>query len=198
MGEVILQRRDVVAKLLQDRGTALVVSGLGSPTYDVAAVSPSARNYYLWGAMGGTVMVGMGLALAQTDQHIIVITGDGEALMGMGSLATVGVRQPNNLSIVVIDNEHYGETGMQASHLAMGVDLCGIAQSCGIVDSRLVCDETQLQEALSNFHSTGAPKFVQVKVSADTPVRVMPTRDAVENKLGFRAELGLSDGASGS
>jgi thiamine pyrophosphate-dependent acetolactate synthase large subunit-like protein len=190
MGGLMLERRAVVAKLLKDRENAVVISGLGSPTYDVAAVSPSDRNYYLWGAMGGAAMMGFGLALARADLHVIVITGDGEALMGMGSLATIGANQPGNLSIVVLDNEHYGETGMQQSHLGMGVDLCAVAVACGFTQACSVTTEAELQTAVSTFHETGATKFLQVKVSPESPPRVMPTRDAVENKITFRQALG--------
>ena len=185
----MLERRTVVAKLLEGRGNAVVVSGLGTPTYDVAAVSPSGRNYYLWGAMGGAAMMGFGLALARADLHVIVITGDGEALMGMGSLATIGANQPGNLSIVVLDNEHYGETGMQQSHLGMGVDLCAVAVACGFTQTCTVTTETELKTAVSTFHETGATKFLQVKVSPESPPREMPTRDAVENKITFRQAL---------
>ena len=185
----MLERRDVVAKLLKDRDNAVVISGLGSPTYDVAAVSPSDRNYYLWGAMGGAAMMGFGLALARADLHVIVITGDGEALMGMGSLATIGANQPDNLSIVVLDNEHYGETGMQQSHLGMGVDLCAVALACGFSQACSVTTEAELTTAASSFHETGITKFLQVKVSPESPPRVMPTRDAVENKITFLQAL---------
>ena len=189
---MMLERRHVVNELLKGRGNAVVVSGLGSPTYDVAAVSPGDRNYYLWGAMGGAAMMGFGLALAQPDLHVIVITGDGEALMGMGGLATIGVVKPINLTIVVLDNEHYGETGMQQSHLGMGVDLCAVAVACGLKRACTVTTEAELQAAVSSFHELGAPKFVLVKVDPETPPRVMPTRDGVENKITFRRALGVS------
>jgi thiamine pyrophosphate-dependent acetolactate synthase large subunit-like protein len=191
MGEVMLKRRHVVNELLRGRGEAAVVCGLGSPTYDVAAVSPSARNYYLWGAMGGAAMMGLGLALAQPRLHVIVVTGDGESLMGMGALATIGSIKPGNLSIVVLDNEHYGETGMQLSHLGMGVDLCAVAFACGLKQACTVTTEAELQSLVQKFHHPGAVDFVQVKVDPESPPRVMPTRDAVENKLGFRQALGV-------
>ena len=191
MGEVMLKRRHVVNELLRDRDDAVVVCGLGSPTYDVAAVSPSTRNYYLWGAMGGAAMMGLGLALAQPRLHVIVVTGDGEALMGMGALATIGSIKPGNLSIVVLDNEHYGETGMQLSHLGMGVDLCAVAVACGLKQACTVTTEGDLQSLVKKFHHPGAVDFVQVKVDPESPPRVMPTRDAVENKLGFRQALGV-------
>jgi len=191
MGGVMLERRHVVSELLKDREDAVVVTGLGSPTYDVAAVSPSERNYYLWGAMGGAAMMGFGLALAKPELHVIVVTGDGEALMGMGALATIGAFKPANLSILVLDNEHYGETGMQQSHLGMGVDLCAVALACGLTQACRVTTEAELQSAAINFHQTGTAKFVQVKVDPETPPRVMPTRDAVENKITFRRALGI-------
>jgi len=188
----MLERRHVVSELLKDRADAVVVTGLGAPTYDVAAVSPSARNYYLWGAMGGAVMMGLGVALARPEIHVIVVTGDGEALMGMGALATVATKKPANLTILVLDNEHYGETGMQQSHIALGVDLCGVATACGISNASTVRTEDELRDACKAFHDIGEPKYVQVKVGPEAPPRVMPTRDAVENKISLRAALGLS------
>src|ERR1700685_1627480 len=131
----LLDRRDVVSSLLRDRKDAIVVGGLGASTYDIAAAGDHARNFYLWGAMGGAVMIGLGLALAQPKLPVVVITGDGEMLMGMGSLATVGLQKPANLTIIVLDNEVYGETGGQASHTAATVDLVGVAHSCGISDT---------------------------------------------------------------
>ena len=92
------------------------------------------RNYYLWGAMGGATPLGLGLALAQPDKPVIVITGDGEQLMGIGSLATIAAKQPKNLTIVVLDNGHFGETGMQRSHSSLGTDLVAVAKGFGIAD----------------------------------------------------------------
>src|SRR5580698_1523043 len=123
MDAMMLDRRHFVRQLLIDRGDLLVVSGLGSATYDVAAAGDHPLNFYLWGAMGGAAMIGLGLALARPDRRVLVLTGDGEALMGLGSLATIGVKQPANLVVVVLDNEHYGETGMQPSHTRSGIDL---------------------------------------------------------------------------
>src|SRR5438552_15540812 len=132
----LLERRSVVASLLAERKDAIVVGGLGASTYDIAAAGDHDRNFYLWGAMGGAVMIGLGVALAQPDLPVLVLTGGGEMLMGMGSLATVGLQMPSNLSIIVLDNEVYGETGGQASHTAATVDLVGVGRSCGTTDAR--------------------------------------------------------------
>ena len=99
--------------------------GSARPPGTLAAAGDDDRNFYLWGAMGGAAMIGLGLALAQPDKRVAVITGDGEMLMGMGALATIGVQQPNNLAVIVFDNGVYGETGMQPSHTQSGVDLLG-------------------------------------------------------------------------
>ena len=115
-----MDRRAAVAKLLEARNGALVVTGLGSPSYDVHAHADTDNNYYLWGAMGGAALTGLGLAQAQRDKRVMVITGDGEMLMAYGALATIAVAKPTNLDIIVLDNQHFGETGMQDSHTGMG------------------------------------------------------------------------------
>src|SRR5207244_6345425 len=122
----LLHRRDVVASLLKDRKGLVAVGGLGASTNDMAAAGDHERNFYLWGGMGGAVMMGLGLALAQPDVPVVVITGDGEMLMGRGSLATVGLQKPGNLSIVVLDNERYGETGGQTSQSSTAAALLGV------------------------------------------------------------------------
>src|SRR6202171_6640561 len=128
----LLDRRRVVASLLAERKEAIVVGGLGASTYDIAAAGDHDRNLYLWGAMGGAVMIGLGIALAQPKLPVVVITGDGEMLMGIGSLATVGLQKPENLTIVVLDNEVYGETGGPGRHTAATGDLVGVARRWGV------------------------------------------------------------------
>src|SRR5512146_749698 len=127
--KITLERRAVVPAILKGRGDALVVTGLGSATFDAFAAGDHDLNFYLWGAMGGAAMAGLGLALAQPKRRVLVITGDGEMLMGIGSLATIAVAAPKNLAIAVIDNGHYGETGMQRAHTGLGVDITGMAKA---------------------------------------------------------------------
>src|ERR1700709_256989 len=123
-----MDRREAVKPLLLDRKDLLVITGLGSPSYDVFAAGDHDGNFYLWGAMGGAAMVGLGIALAQPKRPVLVLTGDGEQLMGLGSLLTVAVHKPNNLTVAVLDNGHFGETGMQKSHAGLGAQLNVIAQ----------------------------------------------------------------------
>ena len=187
----MLDRRDFVAQLLVDRGDLLVICGLGSATYDVAAAGDHPLNFYLWGAMGGTAMIGLGLALARPDRRVAVITGDGDMLMGMGSLATIGVREPKNLAIVVLDNAHYGETGMQPSHTQSGVDLLAVAAACGIGPCLDVRDEAALRDLAARLKDLRETLFARVLIEASEPPRVLPERDGVVLKDRFRAAVGV-------
>ena len=188
----LLERRGVVSALLADRRNAVVVGGLGASTYDMAAAGDHDRNFYLWGAMGGAVMIGLGLALAQPALPVLVITGDGEMLMGIGSLATVGLQKPSNLSIVVLDNEVYGETGGQASHTAGTVDLIGVARSCGIGDSRKIETMADVETFAASMHDVAAgPRFATVKIDAANLERVLASRDGAFIVSRIRGELGF-------
>ncbi|WP_342640034.1 thiamine pyrophosphate-dependent enzyme [Rhodoligotrophos ferricapiens] len=186
-----LDRREAVATLLRDRGDLLVITGLGSPTYDAMAAGDHDRTFYLWGAMGGAAMMGLGLALARPGERVAVITGDGEQLMGVGGLLTIGAILPKNLTVVVLDNHHYGETGMQPSHTGMGVDLVGIAKASGFAWSQSVTEPHELENLRSRLHGAQGPGFASVLVKPDSPPRALPPRDGVELKNRFRRQLGL-------
>lgn len=184
-----LRRRDVVAALLADRGDLLVVSGLGSTTYDCAAAGDHPLNFYLWGAMGGAAMIGLGLALAQPERRVLVVTGDGEMLMGLGSLATIAVKRPANLGIAVIDNERYGETGMQATHTAAGVDIAGVARGAGIARTITATEQEFLAGAVETVRRELGPSLAVIKVAAIRDPFVLPPRDGVHLKQRFREAL---------
>ncbi len=178
-----LERRAAMAALLADRPKNMfVVPGLGSTTWDAAAAAAGGnddRDFYLWGAMGGAAMIGLGLALAQPKLRVAVITGDGEMLMGLGSLATIGVKQPRNLFVVVFDNGLYGETGMQASHTQRGVDLCNVARGCGFERVLDIKDEDGLKALATMLRTSNKMLFARVQISQDEPPRVLPEKDGV-------------------
>lgn len=184
-------RREFVAKLLDGLPDALVVTGLGSASYDVFAAGDRESNYYLWGAMGGATSLGLGLALAQPDKSVVVITGDGEQLMGLGSLATVAAKQPRNLTIVVLDNGHFGETGMQQSHTGLGTDLVAVAKGCGIADAYTVNSSEHCAAIAKRVAAREATSFIQVFIEANEPPRALPPRDGAYIKNRFRGALGF-------
>jgi thiamine pyrophosphate-dependent acetolactate synthase large subunit-like protein len=188
-----LDRRAAVASLLTDRGGLLVVSGLGSPTYDVFAAGDHDANFYLWGAMGGAALIGLGLALAQPSRPVAVITGDGEQLMGVGGLLTIAVKRPGNLTIVVLDNGHFGETGMQMSHSGHGVDLGAIASSAGFETVTTVTTPGEVAAARTMLQSTtGGPRLLLVRIAPGETPRALPARDGVYLKNRFRQNLGYA------
>lgn len=184
-----LGRRDVVDLLLADRGDMLVVAGLGAAAWDVAAAGDCDLDFPLWGAMGGAAMIGLGLALAQPERRVLVITGDGEMLMGLGALATIAVQAPGNLAISVLDNERYGETGMQATHTAHGADLAAIARAAGFPVTALARDMDALDSVARLLRDATGPVFATIKIRAETLPLVLPPRDGVVLKDRFRAAL---------
>ncbi len=187
-----LERRAAMAALLAGRGDdLLVIPGLGSTAWDAAAAGDNDRNFYLWGAMGGAARIGLGLALAQPDCPVAVITGDGEMLMGLGSLATIGIQQPRNLAVIVFDNGVYGETGMQPSHTQAGVDLIGVARGCGIASCLDVRDDKELADLARRLQNLRETLFARVQIAAEELPRVLPLRDGVALKNRFRVAIGI-------
>ena len=188
----LLDRRAVVSTMLRDRKGIVAVGGLGASTNDMAATGDHDRNLYLWGAMGGAVMMGLGLALAQPDVPVVVITGDGEMLMGIGSLATVGMQKPGNLSIVVLDNERYGETGGQTSHTSAAADLVGVAKACGIADSQAITTMAGVEGLVPKLHELKrGPRFANIKIDGANVDRILPMRDGTFIVNRIRGSLGF-------
>jgi thiamine pyrophosphate-dependent acetolactate synthase large subunit-like protein len=187
-----LDRRAFVAALLAQCPDALVIAGLGSPAYDAFAAGDRDRTYYLWGAMGGAAAMGLGLAIARPDASVLVLTGDGEQLMGLGALATIGVQRPRNLSVVVLDNGHFGETGMQRSHTGHGVSLARTALACGLDWAEEVSSMDAIAALARRIRARDGCGLAQVRVRADALPRALPIRDGVHLKNRFRAALGLA------
>ena len=183
-----LDRREVVKAILDRRGDALVVAGLGSSCYD-CGVHDHLNTFYLWGAMGAAAMLGLGLALAQPTRRVIVITGDGEMLMGLGSLATIGAQQPDNLSIVVIDNELYAETGMQPTHTARGVSLSGMAKAATFSFAETVYTQDELERGIDAVYQQRGTVLLDIKVSNKRYPMSIRMRDGTHLKNRFREKL---------
>jgi thiamine pyrophosphate-dependent acetolactate synthase large subunit-like protein len=186
-----LDRREVVRELLRERGGLLVVTGLGSASYDLMAAGDHDLNFYLWAAMGSAAMVGLGLATARPDRPVLVVTGDGEQLMGLGALATIALRRPRNLSVVVLDNGHFGETGMQRSHTGQGIELARVADGCGFPNVAVVTDMQHVAPLRTRIHARESLNFATVKIAPVNVPRALPPRDGVYVKNRFRQALGF-------
>ena len=184
-----LRRRDVVKRLIQGNDDLLVIAGLGSTAWDITSAGDRDLNFPLWGAMGGAIAMGLGLALAQPDRRVLVITGDGETLMGLGSLATVALQAPQNLSICTFDNERYGETGMQMTHTSDKTDLAGVAVACGISTVGVIRTDAELDAAVPVILAGLGPVYHVIKVRAEKLDFVLPPKDGQHLKNRFRQAL---------
>lgn len=195
-----LQRRPLVKKILEGADdNLLVIAGLGSSNWDVTEAGDRPLNMPLWGSMGAPVPMGLGLAMAQPTRRVLVITGDGDMLMSLGSLATVAAQQPDNLAICVLDNEKFGETGNQATHTSprnngptdsgAGTDLSIIARGCGIADTGVVRDQADVAQLAKDLRTKKGPVFRVVKVMVEKLEFVMPPQDGAHLKDRFRQAL---------
>jgi thiamine pyrophosphate-dependent acetolactate synthase large subunit-like protein len=192
MSHQVLARRPAVRALLADRPAGLlVIAGLGTPAYDLFDAGDHDGNFYLWGAMGGAAMMGLGLALARPANPVLVLTGDGEALMGLGALATVAAQKPANLTIAVLDNGHFGETGMQRSHTSLGTDLTAVAAACGFAWTATAVDEAAVAALAPKLTAGAGPGLIRIIVGSEPLPKTLPSRDGVHLKTRLRAHLGL-------
>ena len=189
MSKFKLNRRLVIRELLKERENSLIVNGLGGTCWDVASLGDNDLNFYVWGGMGNACMIGLGLALSQPDKKVIVITGDGEMLMGIGSLATIALKQPKNLSIVVFDNELYGETGNQKTHTAYCTNLSKIAIGSGIINSSIILTQEDLLSLSLEIHQIKNLSFSVIKINQDQEEIVLPIREGAFIKSRFRRAL---------
>lgn len=172
-----LNRREVLAQVLEARGDALAVPGLGTSNYDLFAVSPSDNNAYMWNAMGLTVSTAIGLAIAQPNRRVLAVTGDGEMMMGIGSLAVVAAQGLKNLSILVMDNEMFEETGKQSGLSGIRADIAKIAQGSGIEKTMDVRSGNEVARLAKFLLEEEGPALAVAKVGPSTDKPIFPTMD---------------------
>jgi phosphonopyruvate decarboxylase len=184
----VLDRRQAVPALIGRHQDFLIVTGLAGTSRDVAALTEDgAHTYTMAGAMGGACMIGLGLALARRDKQVLVVTGDGELLMNVGALATIAVMNPPNLSIVCVDNGHYGETGYQKSHTSLGVDLEKIAAGSGIKRTLTIEKEAEIAGGARLIREGNCASFVLLRVKPTEPPSYKRDLDPANTRARFRA-----------
>ena len=186
-----LDRADAVPAIVGKHEDFLIVTGLAGTSKEFGHMTKDGVHLFsMAGAMGGACMIGLGLALARPDRKVLVATGDGELLMNVGALATVAVHNPPNLSILCVDNGHYGETGYQLSHTSLGVDLERIAQGAGIKATRTVQEQAQIQEGARVLRESNATSFVLLRVKPTDPPTFKRDMNAAACRVRFRRALG--------
>ena len=185
-----ISRRPFVAALLKQRGNALVVPGLGSSTWDISASGDSPDYLYSWGGMGLAVATALGIALARPDRRVLAITGDGEMMMGIGSLGVVADQAPKNLGILVLDNEHFGETGRQHGLTGTRTDMCKVAEGFGIAKTMLVTEEGQVGALAELMFKEPGPTFAVAKIAITEDPWSLPVKDGAAIAHRFRVAIG--------
>ena len=186
----VLDRGTAVPALVGRQEDFLHIAGLAGTAYDIASLTRGgAHAYALAGAMGAACMMGLGLALARPDRRVLVTTGDGELLMSLGALATIAVMNPPNLSILCVDNGHYGETGYQVSHTSLGVDLEAIAVGSGIKLTRTVETEADIAEGARILREGNATAFVLLRVKPNDPPKAKLNLHGAVCREAFRKAL---------
>ena len=186
-----IARRPFVAELFRHRGNALIVTGLGSPTWDCFAAGDSAEYLYSWGGMGLAVPTALGLALAQPARRVVAITGDGEMMMGLGSLAVVGDQAPKNLAVLVLDNEKFGETGRQRGLTAGRTDITAVAKGCGFRATMTVTEQGAAAELAQLLFKKPGPVLGVAKIAVTEDPWALPEKDGATIAHRFRTALGL-------
>jgi thiamine pyrophosphate-dependent acetolactate synthase large subunit-like protein len=182
-----LDRIDAVPKIIGKPGDLLFVAGLAGTSKDLAHITNDGPNFYgMAGAMGAAVSMGLGLALARPDKKVVVATGDGELLMNIGALATVSIMNPPNLSILCVDNGHYGETGYQLSHTSLGVDLEQMAIGAGIKSTMTVESEDQIAAGARMLRESNGTCFVLLRVKPTDPLKFKRDLDPAATRVRFR------------
>lgn len=188
----LFDRRKLVAALLEERGDSLVVGGLGASTWDLAAAGDHPGNVYLWGAMGLACSIGLGLALAQPDKRVVVITGDGEMMMGIGSLATIANAPCRNLAILVLDNQAFGETGKQQGLTAGATDIRAMAEAAGFSNTMELRHQDDLDILKKSLFLEPGPVLAVAKIHLGEDPLVLPTNNAAWMAEQFRKSLGVA------
>jgi phosphonopyruvate decarboxylase len=186
-----IARRPFMAELLARRDGALIVCGLGSPTWDCFAAGGSPEHLYSWGGMGLAVPTALGVALAQPAKRIVCVTGDGEMLMGIGALGVVADQAPANLGILVLDNESFGETGRQRGLTSGRTDITAVARGFGIPATLTVTESSAVGELADLIFKTPGPVLAVAKIALTEDPWALPEKDGATIAHRFRGALGV-------
>ncbi len=187
MTEPTIDRRELLPQLFDSPDKALFISGLAGAAKDTAAFTDDGANLFtMAGTMGAAVAMGLGVALNAPDRDVVVVTGDGELLMGIGGLVTVASMAPGNLSIVCIDNGQHGETGGQAGHTARNTNLEAIAKGSGLPSTMTISAPEQMKDGAAFLKTASGPRFLLCRVLPSAPSAYKRNFDPVACRHRFR------------
>ena len=159
-----MNQRDAFRTLAEYVGGELVVTGIGSQTQLWHSVLHRPGNFYLSGPMGLAIPFGLGLALARPKDRVIAVEGDGSLLMNLGALAAAAQHQPENLLILIMDNECYDLTGAQPMVNPGRTDFRQIARAMGIEETYEAGQESDLARAFQSAQARGRFAFIWARL----------------------------------
>ncbi len=186
----VLDRQQAIPALIENPHDFLVVAGLAGSAQELTAITNDGPNVYaMAGAMGAAVSMAIGLALAQPKRRVLCVTGDGELLMNLGALATAALMNPPNLTIICVDNGHYGETGNQDSHTGLCVNLARIAEGSGIPAVYTINTMDDLPEGRRLVREGGGLAFILLRVKEGKPLNTGRLMQPSVGRTRFRQAL---------
>jgi len=187
MTEITLNRIGALPQIFPNPDDYLFVTGLAGPARDAAALTSDGANMFtMAGCMGAAMTTGLGMALGAPDKQIVVIAGDGEMMMNIGSMATIASQAPKNLTIVCIDNGGHGETGGQDGHTSVRTNLAKVAEGFGIENILTVTDEAGLKDAAEFVKSGDGPRFLWLRVMVGEPTKFKRNMNPAECRIRFK------------
>lgn len=193
-----MERREVIESLVRVRNGAAVLTGPGASAGILFELSDEPATIYNMD-MAYTIPVAMGIALAAPTERAVAVEGDGSLIAALGVLTTVGLLQPPNLVMLIMDNGLYASSGDGTTKTAAGrgLDLCAVAIAAGVPEDRVVkvTNVEEADRALERAMTEPGPWFVHALLgmtegeSGWRPSRIKPTRDIVETAGAMKAEM---------
>jgi sulfopyruvate decarboxylase subunit beta len=179
--EPFLARYDAIKVIAENIGDDIIIANLGIPSKELFEIKDRDLNFYMLGSMGLASAIGLGLAIVQ-EKHVYVIDGDGSLLMNPNAMISVGALDPQNLTIIAIDNAAYGSTGNQETCTLNQVDLELMAKGCGMTDTAKVHTRDELKKAL--IRKTGFIHVIAKPVNAKCPEIPLSAKEIKDRFMG--------------
>ena len=183
-GSGSINRLEATRYLVGRAPQALIVAGPGNAKFDLAAAGDRPQHFYIWNSLGLAPSIGLGLALAQPEQQVIVLDGDGGTLMNPGALVTIARLAPSNLLHIVWDNAQYQLTGGQPTATATVTDLAAMGRGIGLQHLATVTHMREFKAGLKIWLKEPGPWLVVAKID-NSPAPARPPKDPVWIKLRF-------------
>jgi thiamine pyrophosphate-dependent acetolactate synthase large subunit-like protein len=187
----VMNRFDLTSRLIAKlKHEEAVIGGIGNTNFDLWAAGHRPQNWYMLGSMGLAFPIALGVALAQPKRRVFGLEGDGSLLMQLGTLSTIAMLAPKNLTMVVMDNGIYQITGAQPTPASALADLVAIAVASGLSNSSWAADEEDFERLIDQSLAAEGPTLIGVRID-DKPGTGTTKRDPVQIREHFMRGMGV-------